>query len=85
MRRKIGSVHSARRQTGGRYETTAMLLSTLGILVTMALGVLMMPLASDAQQPGKVPRIGYLWSGTGSIGAPRLEAFRHGLRDLGYV
>src|ERR1700746_1816328 len=39
-----------------------------------------------AQQPaGKVPRIGYL-AGTSASGiASRIEAFRQGLRELGYV
>jgi putative tryptophan/tyrosine transport system substrate-binding protein len=41
-------------------------------------------LPGQAQQPAKVPRIGLL-SG-GSVGAPIYQqAFRHGLRDLGYV
>jgi putative tryptophan/tyrosine transport system substrate-binding protein len=39
---------------------------------------------TDAQQPGKVPRIGYL-TATGAEGSwANLEAFRRGLRDLGY-
>jgi putative tryptophan/tyrosine transport system substrate-binding protein len=39
----------------------------------------------EAQQPTKVPRIGYL-SGSGlSVLAARIEAFRQGLRELGYV
>ena len=37
------------------------------------------PLAARAQQPGKVPRIGIIDD------APRWNAFRHGLRDLGYL
>jgi putative ABC transport system substrate-binding protein len=37
----------------------------------------------EAQQAKKVPRVGYL-SGTSS-GAPTTEAFRQGLRDLGYI
>ena len=37
---------------------------------------------ADAQQPAKIPRIGYL--GTTSVSA-RTEAFRQGLRELGYV
>jgi putative ABC transport system substrate-binding protein len=38
-----------------------------------------------AQQSGKVARIGYL-AGTGSDAqSARIEAFRQGLRDLGYV
>jgi len=36
---------------------------------------------ADAQQPKKIPRIGYL---TGIGSAPN-EAFLQGLRDLGYV
>jgi len=40
---------------------------------------------AEAQQPTKVPRIGYLSSTSLSAGASRIEAFRQGLRDLGYV
>ena len=39
----------------------------------------------DAQQPTKVPRIGYLSSDSPSTIAVRIEAFRQGLRELGYV
>ena len=41
---------------------------------------------ADAQQPAKVPRIGYL-STTGNSENPgtQVDAFRRGLRDLGYV
>src|SRR5215831_7121245 len=38
-----------------------------------------------AQQPTKVPRIGYLVSAFPSSTPARIEAFRHGLRELGYV
>jgi putative tryptophan/tyrosine transport system substrate-binding protein len=41
--------------------------------------------AAFAQQPKKVPRIGYLSSGSGGANSPRAEAFRQGLRELGYV
>jgi putative ABC transport system substrate-binding protein len=37
---------------------------------------------AEAQQPAKVPRIGYL---SISPAGPRVEAFRQGLRELGYV
>jgi putative ABC transport system substrate-binding protein len=43
------------------------------------------PLAAYAQQPSKVPRIGFLGLGTTSAWAPRVDALRAGLRDLGYV
>ena len=39
----------------------------------------------EAQQPSKVPRIGFLHSVSASAAAPRNDAFRQGLRDLGYV
>src|ERR1700747_156963 len=36
-------------------------------------------------QPKKIARIGYLAAVTAAADAPRLEAFRQGLRELGYV
>jgi putative ABC transport system substrate-binding protein len=41
--------------------------------------------AVDAQQPAKVPRIGFLASGSPKAYSSRIEAFRQGLRQLGYV
>jgi putative tryptophan/tyrosine transport system substrate-binding protein len=40
---------------------------------------------AEAQQPKKVPRIGYLGATSRSINPARIEAFRQGLRELGYV
>ena len=40
---------------------------------------------ADAQQPAKIPRIGYLIGTSSSPYAARTEAFRQGLRELGYV
>jgi ABC-type uncharacterized transport system substrate-binding protein len=40
---------------------------------------------AGAQQPAKIPRIGYLTAASLSAIAPRIEAFRQGLRELGYV
>jgi putative ABC transport system substrate-binding protein len=40
---------------------------------------------AEAQQPAKVPRIGYLTTDTGGRGSRNAEALRQGLRDLGYV
>jgi len=40
---------------------------------------------AQAQQPKKVPRIGYLAGPSLSSLAARIEAFRQGLRELGYV
>ena len=39
----------------------------------------------DAQQPKEIPRSGYLAAVSAAADAPRLEAFRQGLRGLGYI
>ncbi len=41
--------------------------------------------AVDAQQPTKIPRIGYLSTVSPAVNATRIEALRQGLRELGYV
>ena len=41
--------------------------------------------AAEAQQPTKIPRIGFLGATSASALAARIEAFRQGLRELGYV
>jgi putative ABC transport system substrate-binding protein len=38
-----------------------------------------------AQQAGKIPRIGLIYAGFASVQLARTEAFRQGLRELGYV
>jgi len=43
------------------------------------------PLATAAQPAGKVPRIGFVEAGSKSANQHFVEAFRAGLRDLGYV
>jgi len=43
------------------------------------------PLAAHAQQASKIARIGFLGSTFASPWGSRVEAFRSGLRDLGYV
>ena len=55
--------------------------SAVGVIVTLILSLLAVPRAAAAQPAGKVWRIGYLIAGSGGIN----EAFRQGLRDLGYV
>ena len=52
-------------------------------LVTLTLAILAAPLVSEGQQPAKGPQIGYISLASGL--SPRVEAFRQGLRDLGYA
>jgi ABC-type uncharacterized transport system substrate-binding protein len=56
-------------------------------LTVLALCALLFALSSSAaaQQPAKVPRIAYLGGASPSAIAPRTEAFRQRLRELGYV
>ena len=58
---------------------------TVGLIIVLALGLLPPPMSSDAQQPAKVPRIGLLSSFSPSDTAGWHQAFRQGLRDLGWV
>jgi ABC-type uncharacterized transport system substrate-binding protein len=54
------------------------------LVFPLACGLLWMPLAAETQPPpGKTARIGYLGSASGP--SPGDEAFRQGLRELGYV
>ena len=55
---------------------------TIGLIVTLAL--CLAPLAADAQPPKQVSRIGYLAPAPRSASGG-IDAFREGLRELGYV
>jgi ABC-type uncharacterized transport system substrate-binding protein len=54
-------------------------------LTALAGSLLTAPLAAGAQQAGKVLRIGFLGGRTPSDMSPFLDAFRQGLRELGWV
>jgi putative ABC transport system substrate-binding protein len=56
---------------------------TICFLLSMA--VLGFVHLAEAQQPKKVPRIGFLSSTSATTAARTLEAFREGMRDRGYV
>src|SRR6266498_4371474 len=55
-------------------------LSILFVVVLLAVGAI-----AEAQQPAKITPIGYLDAVSLSVNAARVEAFRQGLRKLGYV
>src|SRR5215471_13400671 len=55
------------------------------VLFCLLITVLLITDLIEAQQPAKVPRIGYLQGGSIATSAHRIEAFRQGLRDLGYI
>jgi putative tryptophan/tyrosine transport system substrate-binding protein len=47
-------------------------------------GAAAIPLAARAQQPSRVPRVGFLFYGAPELSL-EVDAFRQGLRELGYV
>jgi putative ABC transport system substrate-binding protein len=57
--------------------------SRLLVMVILTIGLLAAPLAAEAQHSAKGPHIGVLVDL--SLSSPNVEAFRQGLRELGYV
>jgi putative ABC transport system substrate-binding protein len=53
--------------------------------IRVAAMLLAVAVIAEAQQPTKVPRIGFLSAVSPSTISARVEAFRQGLRELGYV
>ena len=53
-----------------------------------ALGAMLLALSlpAEAQQPAKIPRIGYVSPiGDPNTPGPQVEGFRQGLKDFGYI
>jgi hypothetical protein len=66
-------------------EGSTMQRSIMGFLIILALGFLVAPLCSNAQQPGKVYRIGALGLGLAPSEAQRQQSpFLQALRELGW-
>jgi putative ABC transport system substrate-binding protein len=53
--------------------------------VAGTLGLLAAPLGVEAQQAKKVPRVGFLSADAAADSSPAINAFRQGLRELGYI
>src|SRR6185436_9776145 len=58
----------------------ASVLSILFILVLLVVAII-----AEAQQPKKVPRIGFLTTASAPTSTANLEVFRQVLRDFGYI
>jgi ABC-type proline/glycine betaine transport system substrate-binding protein len=58
---------------------------TIGLLVTLALGLLRAPLLAEAPPAGKVLTIGMLNISSATANARPFEVFTHALRELGYI
>ena len=61
----------------------------VGLVVTLTLGLLLAPLGAEAQDPGKIARIGILVGGPGpskpALSRGPLILIKKTLRDLGWV
>jgi ABC-type uncharacterized transport system substrate-binding protein len=57
----------------------------IGLAVVLAVSLALAPVATEAQESGKIYRIGYLSSGTATANAGLLKAFTDGLRDHGWI
>jgi ABC-type uncharacterized transport system substrate-binding protein len=54
-------------------------------LYCLLITVLLITGLAQAQQPAKIPRIGFLVASKSSVNSARIAAFQNGLRELGYV
>jgi putative ABC transport system substrate-binding protein len=60
-------------------------MTAIALIVTLGLRLLVAPLTSDAPQAANLSRIAFLGAESPSTSRHFLDAFRQGLRDLGYV
>ncbi|HEY7322885.1 MAG TPA: hypothetical protein VIE89_35440 [Candidatus Binatia bacterium] len=54
-------------------------------VLTLSAMLFALCVSAEAQQSKRVPLVGYLSASSASEALPRTEAFRRGLRELGYV
>ena len=70
--------------TGGRPRRRNLLeLCAAAFLASGVVGA--WPLAACAQQPAKVPRVGWIWAGRSAGNPIEAAGFRQGLKELGFV
>src|ERR1700730_2895671 len=55
------------------------------VLVGLGLGLAVLPLAAQVPTGAKLQRVDVLWRGGSPPPGPRMESFREGLRESGYV
>ncbi len=73
-------------KTGTKHKSTANNKKAKVFCFALCAMLFALSLPVEAQQPAKTPRIGYVsGSGDSSNPGPEIEAFRQGLRNLGYI
>jgi putative ABC transport system substrate-binding protein len=73
------------RVLAGRRAARVGSVSGLVVVLAVALGLVIAPVAVDAQAPGGVHRVGFLGNSTAALEANLVGPFREGLRDRGYL
>src|SRR5215469_373948 len=68
-----------------RSKNSALIAQHSVFSVALCTLLLALSISAKAQQPKKVPRIGFLTGAPAFSMAARVETFRQGLRELGYV
>jgi len=66
-------------------EGTAVAAAVTKLSLVVAVSILAVPLVAEAQPAGKVHRIGYLQGGLPTASPHSIQAFREGLRELGWI
>src|SRR5919108_1207494 len=79
----VGSIRSTASLQNSNTPTARLQLKIISLALCALLFALCLP--ADAQQPKKVPRIGFLLAPSRSAVSESLDAFRQGLHELGYV
>jgi putative ABC transport system substrate-binding protein len=77
-----------RRNLAGAFlgsKTSALIAQSSVLFVVLSAILFALCSSVQAQQPGRVARIGYLAGGDANTTGPQIEAFRQGMRALGYV
>ena len=75
--------HSRQRSALAPWARMLVRLTVITLAIPVALPLLVVPLAAEAQPAGKIALVGVLSPGSQPLGL--LEAFRQGLRERGYV
>ena len=73
------------RQQNAVSRTTERMSAHVLVLLCLLATVLLPTVSLPAQQPQKIPTVGRLGASSASAEAARREAFRQGLRELGYI
>src|SRR5205809_6894310 len=80
------TANSERLAVSGQRTGEQRMINNVFVFICSLLTVFLLTVSlAQAQQPGRIPRIGLLFAAPPSANSARIEALRQGLRELGYV